>query len=94
VTKTKHDLVELIYNTLQVYSKRDVISIVESFFEIMKKELENKHEIVLSGFGKFRVIKKAERMGRNPRTGESTIIKARHVVTFRPSLKLREKTNQ
>ena len=93
MTRTKNDLIELIYNTLQVYSKRDVSNIVENFFELMKKELESHNEVVLSGFGKFRVISKKERMGRNPRTGKSTVIHPRHVVTFRSSLLLRSKIN-
>ncbi|MFN7433964.1 MAG: HU family DNA-binding protein, partial [Betaproteobacteria bacterium] len=37
----------------------------------------------------FNVRRKAPRPGRNPRTGESIPIKARQVVTFHPSLKLK-----
>lgn len=93
MTKTKHDLVELIYNTLQVYSKRDASTVVEAFFNLIKEELEGGAEVILSGFGKFRVINKNQRMGRNPRTGELTVITPRHVVTFKPSVALRKRIN-
>ena len=90
---TKHELVELLYDTLRIYSKREVTEIVESFFEIMKESLENGEDVVLSGFGKFHVAEKNSRIGRNPRTGEVTEIAARKVVTFRPSAVLRKKIN-
>jgi integration host factor subunit alpha len=43
----------------------------------------------LSGFGNFNIRRKAPRPGRNPRTGESIPIKARNVVTFHASHKLK-----
>jgi nucleoid DNA-binding protein len=35
--------------------------------------------------GKFTVRKKEPREGRNPRTGEASVVPGRKVVTFRPS---------
>ena len=43
----------------------------------------------LSGFGNFNIRRKAPRPGRNPRTGEAIPIKARNVVTFHASHKLK-----
>jgi integration host factor subunit alpha len=93
VTRTKHDIVELLYDKLQVYSKKEVAQIVETFFELLKESLEKEQDVVLSGFGKFQVTHKAKRIGRNPRTGEVTEISARKVVTFHPSSVLRKKIN-
>lgn len=59
----------------------------------MKKSLESGEDILISGFGKFCVRDKVERMGRNPKTGEDVPIDARRVVTFRCSTALREKVN-
>ena len=42
-----------------------------------------------AGFGNFNIRRKAPRPGRNPRTGESIPIKARNVVTFHASHKLK-----
>jgi integration host factor subunit alpha len=48
---------------------------------------------MVSGFGKWTVKAKRERKGRNPKTGESIAIKARKVVTFKPSAVLRDAVN-
>ena len=47
--------------------------------------------IVCSSFGTFSVRDKAERMGRNPKTGEEVPINARRVLTFRPSHLMKER---
>jgi integration host factor subunit alpha len=49
----------------------------------------NGDDVKLSGFGNFNIRRKAPRPGRNPRTGESIPIKARNVVTFHASHKLK-----
>ena len=40
-------------------------------------------KLMLSGFGLFQVHSKKDRIGRNPRTGEESIITARKSVAFR-----------
>ena len=45
--------------------------------------------VKMSGFGNFNIRRKAPRPGRNPRTGEAIPIKARNVVTFHASHKLK-----
>ena len=49
----------------------------------------NGDDVKLSGFGNFNIRRKAPRPGRNPRTGEAIPIKARNVVTFHASHKLK-----
>ena len=61
--------------------------------ETIKKTLENGEDVLISGFGKFLVKEKKERNGRNPATGNSLILDARRLVTFKCSGKLREKIN-
>lgn len=51
-------------------------------------------EIRLVGFGTFAVNERAERMGRNPKTGELMSIKAKRVPVFRPGSTLRDQVNQ
>lgn len=55
--------------------------------------LSNGDEVNLRGLGSFRIRDKAERMGRNPKTGEDAIITARKVVTFKASTTLKEAIN-
>jgi len=49
--------------------------------------------VLVSGFGKFCVKEKSKRWGRNPATGEDMVLKARKVVTFKCSGKLRHRIN-
>ena len=70
-------------------NKREAKEFVDSYFEAIRQSLENGDNIKLSGFGNFQLRDKAERPGRNPKTGEEIPITARRVVTFRPGQKLR-----
>jgi integration host factor subunit alpha len=69
------------------------LEIVESVTEVIKSTLEGGDDVLISGFGKFRVKQKNIRRGRNPANGLDMILKARKVVTFRCSGKLRRKIN-
>lgn len=89
---TKIDIIESVREKLGI-PKKDCISIVESLFDIIKSEFAKGKEVKISGFGKWTVLKKKKRKGRNPQTGESLIIDARKVVTFKPSAVLRKKVN-
>ena len=42
-------------------------------------------DLIIRGFGRFRVINKSKRMGRNPKTGKPAEIKPRRVTTFKAS---------
>ena len=66
---TKADMAEMLFNELGL-NKREAKEIVEQFFEEVKVALETGHQVKLSGFGNFLTRSKAERPGRNPKTGE------------------------
>ena len=51
-------------------------------------------KVELRGLGSFSITNKAERMGRNPKTGEDAIIAARKVVKFTCSTVLKNHLNQ
>jgi len=87
-TLTKADLAELLFERLGL-NKRESKDMVEAFFDIVNAALVGGDDIKLSGFGNFNIRRKAPRPGRNPRTGESIPIKARNVVTFHASHKLK-----
>lgn len=87
-TLTKAELAELLFERLGL-NKRESKDMVEAFFEIVHAALVTGSDVKLSGFGNFNIRRKAPRPGRNPRTGESIPIKARNVVTFHASHKLK-----
>ena len=90
MTITKDSLVEMIHNEIGL-NKREAKDLIESFFEEIKKSLEDGNDIRLSGFGNFHLRDKAPRPGRNPKTGIEVTISSRRVVTFKSGLKLKSK---
>jgi integration host factor subunit alpha len=87
-TLTKAELAELLFDRLGL-NKRESKDMVEAFFELIHGTLVDGADVKLSGFGNFQIRRKAPRPGRNPRTGEAIPIKARNVVTFHASHKLK-----
>lgn len=63
---------------------------IDGLFKIIKDELSHGKPVKISGFGKWTVLKKKARKGRNPQTGKEMTISARKVVTFKPSNVLRK----
>lgn len=92
MTCTKTTLIEKIsdtFNQKPTQSKETV----ETLIEIIKSTLASGEDIMISGFGKFQVIDKSPRKGRNPATGESMLLTKRRVVTFKCAGKLKDQMN-
>ncbi len=92
MTLTKAQLIDSIHDQLNFSRKRST-ELMETLLEIIKKQLESGEDVLISGFGKFRVKEKKERLGRNPATGEDMTLNKRKVVTFSCSRILRNKIN-
>ena len=66
---------------------------VESVLNNISEALANKETVRLVGFGTFGVRERAERMARNPRTGESIPLPKTNVPFFKPGKELKEIVN-
>ena len=89
---TRDDIVEAVSEQVG-FSKKQSVELVETLLELIKRILESGEDVLISGFGKFRVREKKERRGRNPATGDIMMMRPRRVVTFKWSGKLRERLN-
>jgi DNA-binding protein HU-beta len=65
-----------------VGTKKEAQAAVECVLDSITKTLKKKEEVVLAGFGSFKVSQRKARTGRNPRTGEEIKIKAKSVPKF------------
>lgn len=92
-TMTKADIIETVYEKVGGFSKKEAADVVESVFDAIKETLEKGEKIKISGFGNFLVREKKERVGRNPQTGDKITIRARRVLTFKPSQVLKNALN-
>ena len=62
--------------------------------ELVNSFLETAKEILVKGWGTFKVEEKAAREGRNPATGEKMHIAAKKVVKFKVGKKLADEVNK
>jgi len=83
-TLTRMDLSEAVFNAVGL-SKNESADLVENVLKLMADALVDGEQVKISSFGTFSVRNKAERVGRNPKTGEEVTIEPRRVLTFRPS---------
>ncbi len=92
MTMTKNDIIGTVYENLSI-PKKNCVRIVDSIFDLIKDDLDNGRDVMISGFGKWTVKAKKKRKGRNPQTGEALTIDARRVVTFKSSPVLKDAIN-
>ena len=90
---TKADLVEKIHANSGL-TKDEAFAYLETILETIKQTLETAETVKVTGFGSFVFRQKADRRGRNPLTGEPITITARKVLTFKPSIFLKNTINQ
>jgi integration host factor subunit alpha len=80
-TLKKAELIDLLCDRAAL-NAQEAREMVTAFFEVIGDALESGENVLLSGFGGFRLRGKPQRPGRNPKTGEAIPIRARRVVTF------------
>ena len=86
---TKRDLVELVSKKANLTSKAARES-VQAMLNGIRDSLKRGEKVVITGFGTFSVRKRAERPGRNPKTGEKITIAARKAPGFTPGKTLKK----
>jgi integration host factor subunit alpha len=88
-TLTRADLADALHRTVG-FSRNDALHLVEQILARMTDALAAGENVKITNFGTFLLNDKAERVGRNPKTGVEVPVSARRVVTFRPSQGLRD----
>ncbi|MFN5127501.1 MAG: integration host factor subunit alpha [Sphingomonadaceae bacterium] len=89
-TLTRADLAEMLNRQIGL-SRADAAAMVESILDHLTNALLEGDNVKISGFGTFVLRDKAERIGRNPKTGVEVPITPRRVLTFRASQGMRQK---
>ncbi len=64
---------------------------VESFVAAVKRSLQGGEDVHIVGFGTFKVLSRAPRRGRNPRTGQVINVPAKKAVKFSPGKDFKER---
>ena len=88
----KQDLAKYLSNELG-YSVSFSSKLINDLIESMVNNI-NHSQLNLKNFGSFKLLKKKERLGRNPKTKEKFIIKSRITVKFTASKKFLKELNK
>lgn len=86
----KDGLVEAVMSAAGIETKKQATDVVETVFDTIVKTLGRGEEVAITGFGTFRVVKRAARMGVNPKTGEKIQIAASTKPKFKAGKLLKE----
>jgi DNA-binding protein HU-beta len=89
----KTDLIATIMSKNGRLSKAAVGRAVASLMDEVVGNLAKGEHVTLQGFGSFRVVRRAARKGRNPRTGEEIKIDSTRTVKFTAGKNLKEAVN-
>ncbi|KIR02449.1 hypothetical protein P261_01264 [Lachnospiraceae bacterium TWA4] len=74
-------------------SQKVTEQVIKAFTETVTEELKAGEKINLVGFGTFEVSERAERQGRNPKTGEAMTIAASKSPKFKAGKALKDAVN-
>ena len=91
-TLTRADLADAIYEEVGL-SRNESSDLIESVLQEISDALVDGESVKISGFGSFTIRQKAERIGRNPKTGEEVPITPRKVLSFKASHVLKDGMN-
>ncbi len=90
---TRDDLAEAVYERHGGLSRRESRDLVDRLLERVKNALVDGDAVRISGFGRFEVVRRRARRGRNPSTGQPIDIAPRRRLIFRPSRRLIDALN-
>lgn len=90
---TKSELIEALAVKQNQLTQKDIDAAVKTLLEHMSQALAAGERIEIRGFGSFSLHHRPARTGRNPKTGETVQLPAKHVPHFKPGKELRDRVN-
>ena len=89
----KTDLIKNVSAQIEGATQKDVAAIVDTVLETIVNTVASGEKVSLAGFGTFEVTERAERNGRNPKTGEAITIPASKSPKFKAGKALKDIVN-
>lgn len=90
---TKADIVDVISSSVGL-TKVETETVVNGFIETVIDSMKRGENIELRGFGSFKVVKRAQRVARNPKTNEEVIVPEQYVPVLKMSKDFKEAVNK
>ncbi len=89
---TKADIVEVISSNTGI-TKIETEAVVNGFLQTVIESMKRGENIELRGFGSFKVVKRARRIARNPKTNEEVIVPEQYVPVLKVSKDFKQAVN-
>ena len=93
VDMTKSDIVDIISSSVGL-TKVETEAVVNGFMETVIDSMKRGENIELRGFGSFKVVKRAQRVARNPKTNVEVIVPEQFVPVLKISKDFKESVNK
>ncbi|MCE5394221.1 MAG: integration host factor subunit beta [Acidithiobacillus sp.] len=90
---TRSELIKYICSRYPLLPPRDVEMATRLILEFLSDSLQQNERIEIRGFGSFSLHVRPEKIGRNPRTGESVLVPEKRVPHFKAGKELREQVD-
>jgi DNA-binding protein HU-beta len=90
---TKADIVDVI-STNTGLTKIETEAVVNGFMDTVIEAMKSGENIELRGFGSFKVVKRAQRVARNPKTNEEVIVPEQYVPVLKISKEFKKEVNE
>lgn len=87
---TKKELIDVVAEGAGI-NKKEAKAAIDTLLSTIEDTLLKGDDVVLAGFGTFKVKTRAARNGVNPRTKEPVVIPESKVPTFKPGKALKDK---
>lgn len=81
---TKSDIVDIVSASTGI-SKIETEAVVKGFMETVIESMKKGENIELRGFGSFKVVKRAPRVARNPKTNQEVTVPEQYVPVLKIS---------
>jgi DNA-binding protein HU-beta len=88
----KADLINAVAAKVDL-TKVKTSEVIDAVVEAVKEALSTGDKVTLVGFGTFQTAQRAERKGRNPKTGAEILIPAKKTAKFKPGTSLQASVN-
>ena len=89
----KTQIIREISSKIEGATQKDIAVVVDTIIETIVEAVASGEKVAITGFGTFDVAERAERQGRNPKTGEAMTIAASKAPKFKAAKSFKDAVN-
>lgn len=89
----KNETVKKVASKIEGATQKDIAVVIDTLVETIVESVASGEKVALAGFGTFDVAERAERQGRNPKTGEAMTIAASKAPKFKAAKAFKDAVN-